>query len=134
MRAVVIAGMFGLAATGLAAQNPPSTGETAPSANMSVEAFLGRIGELSRGGPRWTQTPEAQALFEAISGVGKAYRQDLAKRVAAGQPVEACLPPEAEVDSDQLFAHFNSYPAETARKTSIRDAFSELVRKSFPCR
>ena len=133
MRAVMIAGMFGLAATGLAAQNPPSTGQTAPSANMSVEAFLGRIGELSRGGPRWTQTPEATQLFEAVAGVGKAYRQDLAQRVAAGQPVDACLPPEAEIDSDQLFAHFNSYPAETARKTSIRDAFAELVRKSFPC-
>lgn len=61
-----------------------------------------------------------------LSDIGKAYRQNLAERRAAGQPVEACLPPEAEIDSDTLFAHLIGYSADQAHRTSIAEAFSKV--------
>jgi len=112
-----------------AAEQPP-----AASAQMSVADFLERIGELAKGGPEWTLSPEAGELFGVVSSVGRAYRQSLAEQRAAGQPVEACLPDEAEIDSGELFAHLAAYSPDGARRTSITEAFAELVRKRFPCR
>lgn len=105
-----------------------------PSPDMTVAAFLARVDQLRTGGPEWTLSPEAGELFGAISTVGKAYRQTLADRLAAGQPVEACLPPEAEIASDVLFAHLAGYTPEAAARTTIREAFSHLVQQRFPCR
>ncbi len=111
---------------------PPAA--VTPSPDMTVAAFLARIDQLQPKGPEWTLSPEAGELFGAISAVGKAYRQTLADRLTAGQPVEACLPPEAEIESDVLFAHLAGYTPETAARTTIREAFSQLVRQRFPCR
>jgi hypothetical protein len=115
------------------AQTVPATAIT-PSPDMTVAAFLARVDQLRTGGPEWTLSPEAGELFGAISTVGKAYRQTLADRLTAGQPVEACLPPEAEIESDVLFAHLAGYTPEAAARTTIREAFSQLVRQRFPCR
>lgn len=115
------------------AQPAPATA-IIPSPDMTVAAFLARVDQLRTRGPEWTLSPEAGELFGAISTVGKDYRQTLADRLAAGQPVEACLPPEAEIESDVLFAHLAGYTPEAAARTTIREAFSQLVQQRFPCR
>ena len=120
-----------------AAQTVPS-GAASPAAvvsspDMTVAQFMARVDQLRPSGPNWPLSPEAGELFAAISAVGKTYRQNLADRLAAGQAVEACLPPEAEIDSDVLFEHFASYSSDAADRTTIAAAFSELVRRRFPC-
>lgn len=126
-----------LAVSGARAAEPASPASApaaiVPSPDMPVAAFLARVDQLRTRGREWTLSPEAGELFGAISTVGKAYRQNLADRLAAGQPVEACLPPEAEIDSDVLFAHLAGYTPEAAAQTTIRDAFAQLVRQRFPC-
>lgn len=124
---IMLAALVLHAATPLAATSP------APSPQMSVADFLERIGELAKTGPRWTLSPAAGELFAVISGIGKTYRQTLAERRAAGAVLEACLPEEAEIDSDQLFAHLAAFSAEGARRTTITEAFAQLVRKQYPC-
>lgn len=119
---------------GASAAQPAPAAQIVPSPDMTVAAFLARVDQLRTRGPEWTLSPEAGELFGAMSTVGKAYRQTLADRLAAGQPVEACLPPEAEIESDVLFAHLMGYTPEAAARTTIRDAFSQLVRERFPCR
>lgn len=135
MTAVALVG--GILATSAAQADEPapaaSPAAIAPSPDMTVAAFLARVDQLRPAGPEWPLSPEAGELFAAISTVGKAYRQNLADRLAAGQPVEACLPPEAEIDSDVLFRHLASYSPEAAARTTIGEAFSELVRQRFPC-
>jgi prolyl-tRNA editing enzyme YbaK/EbsC (Cys-tRNA(Pro) deacylase) len=126
---LVLAGL----ALHLAAPLAAASDGAAPSPQMTVADFLERVGTLAKTGPEWTLSPEASQLFAAISQTGKAYRQTLAERRAAGQPVEACLPETAEIDSDALFAHLAGYSAEAARKTSIAEAFAALVRQRFPC-
>ncbi len=116
-----------------AAPLPAALPVPAPSPQMTVATFLERVGELAKGGPEWTLSAEAGELFAVLSGVGKAYRKDLADRRAAGQKVEACLSEEAEIGSDVLFAHLAGYSAEAAGRTSIAEAFAELVRQRFPC-
>lgn len=133
--ALALAGsMLALSGGQVAARGQDGSSEAiVPSPDMTVAAFLKRVDQLRVSGPEWTLSPEAGELFAAIASVGKAYRQNLADRLAAGQPVEACLPPEAEIGSDVLFQHLASYPPEAAARTSIRAAFSELVRQRFPC-
>jgi hypothetical protein len=109
----------------------PAAVTTSP--DMSVAAFMARVDQLRPRGPDWPLSPEAGELFSAISAAGKAYRENLAKRLAAGQPVEACLPPEAQIESDVLLDHLASYSGEAAARTTIATAFSELVRQRFPC-
>lgn len=138
MQRIMTLALFGgaLAITGAqAAQTAPAAAPAAlvPSPDMTVAAFLARVDQLRPGGPEWMLTPEAGELFAAMSEVGKAYRQNLADRLAAGQPLEACLPPEAEIDSDVLFEHLASYSSEAAARTTIAAAFSGLVRRQFPC-
>jgi hypothetical protein len=136
MRAILSAAMMLAASSALAAQEPPAAapGEAPPpSPAMSVAAFLERLGAVSRSGPGWTETPEAAQLFEAVAGAGKAYRRDLEARRAAGQPVEACLPPTAEIDSDDLLAHLVGLAPDQARRTTIAEAFAAVVRQRFAC-
>jgi len=116
-----------------AAEPAPDAAPIVPSPDMTVAAFLARVDQLRKNGREWTLSPEAGELFGAISTTGKAYRRNLADRLASGQPVEACLPPEAEIDSDVLFAHLAGYTPEAAARTTIREAFSQLVRQQFPC-
>lgn len=138
MRRWMVAALVGsaLAIAGMAAADPagaePAT-SIAPSPDMSVAAFLMRVNQLRQLGSEWPRSPEAGELFGAISTVGKDYRKTLAEKQAAGQPVEACLPPEAEIQSDVLFAHLTRYTPEAAGRTSIREAFSQLVSERFPC-
>ena len=124
----LLAAVAMVAALPAAAQTPP-----APSEQMTVAAFMDRVAELRRGGPEWTLSPEASELFAVVSSVGQAYRQTLTERMASGLPTEACLPPEAEIDSDLLFAHFGAYSADQAAQTTIAAAFADLVRQRFPC-
>ena len=135
MRRIMAVALIGAALATSGAQAAPAGTAPAivPSPDMTVAAFLARVDQLRPAGPDWPLSPEASELFAAVAAVGKAYRQNLADRLAAGQPVEACLPPEAEIESDVLFRHLASYPPEAAARTSIRDAFSELVRQRFPC-
>lgn len=138
MRRWMVAVLAGgaLAIAGMAAADParaaPAT-SIAPSPDMSVAAFLMRVNQLRQLGPEWTRTPEAAELFAAVTTVGKDYRRALAEQQAAGQPLEACLPPQAEIQSDVLFAHFARYTPEVAARISIREAFSQLVRERFAC-
>lgn len=136
MMAVALGGAILVVSGARAAEPAPSAPAPAaiiPSPDMTVAAFLARVDQLRTRGPEWTLSPEAGELFGAISTVGKAYRQNLADRIAAGQPVEACLPPEAQIESDVLFAHLAGYTPEAAMRTTIRDAFAQLVRQRFPC-
>jgi hypothetical protein len=123
-----------VASGALAAQSPSTATPSAPSPEMSVADFFARVDELRVRGPNWTQSAEAGELFNAVSEAGRAYRSKLADQLSAGQLVEACLPPEAEIDSDVLFAHLAAYPVQSARQTSIATAFADLVKKRFPCR
>ena len=126
-----------------AAQTAPAAAPAAlvPSSDMTVAAFLARVDQLRPSGPEWTLTPKAGELFAAIFAGARPIRQKIADRLAAGQAVEACLPPEAEaeaeaeaeIDSDVLFEHLASYSSEAAVRTTIAAAFSELVRLRFPC-
>ncbi len=116
-----------------AAQNAPVPASV-PAPQMTVATFLARVAELAKGGPEWTLSAEAGELFAVVSSVGKAYRQELAERRAAGQKLEACLPTDAQIDSDVLFAHLAGYSAEAAANTSIAEAFAALVRERYPCR
>ena len=136
MRRVMALALVGsaLVMSGASSAQPAPATAIIPSPDMTVAAFLARVDQLRTRGPEWTLAPEAGELFGAISTVGKAYRQTLSDRLAAGQPVEACLPPEAEIGSDVLFAHLAGYTPETAARTTIREAFSQLVRQRFPCR
>ena len=135
MRRVMAVALVGSAwaMSGAGAAQPMSAPTITPSPDMTVAAFLARVDQLRTGGPEWTLSPEAGELFGAISAVGKAYRQTLADQRAAGQSVEACLPPEAEIESDVLFAHLAGYTPEAAARTTIREAFSQLVQQRFPC-
>lgn len=117
--------------TAPSAATPPAAVTSSP--DMTVAAFMARVAQLRLSGPDWPLSPEAGKLFAAISAVGKAYRASLANRLAVGQPVEACLPPEAQIDSDVLLEHLASYSAEEAPRITISAAFSELVRRRFPC-
>ena len=124
-----------------AAQTAPAAAPAAlvPSSDMTVAAFLARVDQLRPSGPEWTLTPKAGELFAAIFAGARPIRQKIADRLAAGQAVEACLPPEAEaeaeaeIDSDVLFEHLASYSSEAAVRTTIAAAFSELVRLRLPC-
>lgn len=133
--AALVSGILAVSTAQAAEPAPDSApaAATVPSPDMTVAAFLARVDQLRKNGPEWTLSPEAGELFGAISTVGKAYRRNLADRLASGQPVEACLPPEAEIDSDVLFAHLAGYTSEVAARTTIREAFSQLVQQRFPC-
>jgi hypothetical protein len=132
-KTVSAAAMMLVASSALAAQDVPAPAPEPPPQAMSVAAFLEQLEAVSQSGPGWTKTHAAAQLFEAVASAAKAYRRDLEARRASGQPVEVCLPPTAEMDSNDLFAHFAGLAPEQARRTTIADAFAEVVRNRYPC-
>ena len=78
--------------------------------------------------------PNAKRASNEVGAIAKAYREKFNADKAAGRPTESCLPEgEAEVNSDTLIAHLESYDEAKRGKVTLKQAFADLMAKTYLC-
>lgn len=100
----------------------------------TVAEFLAKTEMLRTGGAAALQSPDIVHLRTEMAAVIEAYRADLARQHAAGQPPHSCPPPrgQAKLGSNDLIREFRGIPV-AQRGMSIRDAFYAMMLKLYPC-
>lgn len=102
---------------------------------MTVEMFLAKSRALRSQGILAMASPDIKLLMEEVRVVSEQYRADLAIEKAAGKRPHSCPPPQGKtgISSTDLITEFETIPAATARRTSVKTAFYAMMKKRFPC-
>lgn len=107
-----------------------------PAQAMSVADFLAKADVLKAKGMGALFAPELKQLRTEMEGVSNAYRADLVRQKAAGQPPHSCPPPKGKVKIGprELLGDFQAIPPAQRATTSVKDAFYGTMKKRYPCR
>ncbi len=105
--------------------------------DMRLDTFLEKAERLERRGPLALFSSDIGLLKGEVEASGELYRQRIAADRAAGRAAHSCPPPRgsdgAALNSDDLLAHFRSYPASRRSAISVRQAFFDMMQRRFPC-
>jgi len=75
---------------------------------------------------------EIGRMTQQIKAAGAAYRARLAQEKAAGHP-SSCPPEKTSLNSNDILAHFASYPEAQRAKIPLSVAMGDLFIRRFPC-
>ncbi len=100
--------------------------------SMPVSTFLAKANALKAKGPMALLSSDIGLLKKEIQNSAKALRAEQLAAQKAGRKPALCMPAKADVNSNELLAHFNSIPA-AQRNMSVQAGFAGLIRKKYPC-
>lgn len=103
-------------------------------AEMTVAEFLAKAQLIQAMGDQAAGSAEYRELQRHVAGITAAYRADLARQHAAGQPPHSCPPPRgrAGLSSTDLLRKMRALlPQE--RVMSVRQAFYAMMLERYPC-
>jgi hypothetical protein len=101
--------------------------------DMSVATFLAKADALKVKGAMALFSSDYKLLQAEGQAAGKAYRARLVGERAAGKP-SSCPPGSAKVNSNELIAHFRTYPAARRGSITLKTAVADYFIKTWPCR
>ncbi len=99
---------------------------------MSVATFLAKAEALKAKGMMAMFSSDVSLLKAEVTSSAQAYRRQLKAEAANGKP-SACPPERATINSEDLLAHMQGYPAAARPRIRVSDAVGDLFRKRFPC-
>lgn len=105
----------------------------AAAGDMSVGTFLTKADALKKKGILALGSPDIKVLKGEMGGATTAYRNRIEADKKAGNAAHSCPPKKTSLNSDQLLAHFRSYPVAQRGNVSVRTAFFDLMKKRYPC-
>lgn len=103
--------------------------------DMRLDTFLEKAERLERRGPLALVSSDFGLLKGEVEAASSLYRERLVADRAGGRAPHSC-PPErgsARLGSDDLLAHFRSYPASRRPSITVRRAFFDMMAQRFPC-
>jgi hypothetical protein len=103
-------------------------------AEMTVAEFFAKAQMVRAMGAGAAESPEYRELQRHVAGVTAAYRADLARQRAAGEPPHSCPPPrgQAGLTSTDLLREMRALlPQE--RGMSVKQAFYAMMLERYPC-
>lgn len=127
MRAFFVSATVGLALFPAAAQAAPG--------DMAVSSFLEKAERLQKKGALALLSSDFKALKSETESAAQAYRAKIRADKAAGRQPQSCPPPKGKValNSKDWMAHLRSYPASRRSGTNLKVAFSDMMKKRYPC-
>lgn len=124
--------IFSLALAGMACA--PAIVLAAPG-EMSVSTFLEKADTLQKKGAMAVFSSDLKLLKSETRSAANFYRERIKIDKAAGRAPQSCPPQgEASLDSKAWLAHLRSYPVSARPGTNLRTAFSDLMKKRYPCK
>lgn len=97
---------------------------------MSLATFLSKAEKLEKKGPLALFSGDLKILKREVNGAADSYKAQIK---AAKRTAHSCPPKGGSMDSDELLAHFRSYPAVARAKTTVKVGFFDLMKKKYPC-
>lgn len=104
--------------------------------DMDVATFLVKAEKLEKKGVTALFSSDLKVLKREVEASAEAYRAQIKSDRAAGRTAHSCPPAKgaAKLGSDELLAHFRSYPAAKRSSMTVRSGFFDMMAKRFPCR
>lgn len=102
--------------------------------DMSVATFLEKADRLESRGPLALLSSDFGVVKREIEASADAYKTRIDSDKDAGRAPHSC-PPEAggSLNSDELLAHFRSYPVAARSRTTVRRGFFDMMARRYPC-
>lgn len=95
----------------------------------AIQKEIEETGELD-----FEKYPNAKFVSEEADKIAKSYRANHEADIAAGRTPQSCLPEgEAEVSSNDLIPHLQSYDVAQRDSVTLKQAFADLMAKAYPC-
>ncbi|MCJ8156670.1 hypothetical protein [Sphingomonas sp. LaA6.9] len=110
-----------------------STAPAISGQGASVADFLARAQAVRKLGDAAATSSELASIKAEVAAITRAYRADLAKQKAAGQPTHSCPPDRSGLTSANLMADLNQVPVELRATTSVRSVYYAMMKKRYPC-
>ncbi len=102
-------------------------------AEMSVSTFLSKTDALKEKGILALGSPDIAVLREEVKNASAKYRNTIKEAKAMGRSPHSCPPEKLKMNSDELIGHFKTVPQGQAKRTSVRAAFFDMMKKRYPC-
>ena len=102
-------------------------------AEMSVATFLSKTDALKAKGIMALGSPDIALHRDAVKGAASTYRLTIKDAKAKGKAPHSCPPEMMKMNSDELISHFKTVPQGQAKRTSIKAAFFDMMKKRYPC-
>ena len=102
---------------------------------MSVATFLAKAEALEKRGIAAMFARDFKVLKGEVESSAERYRQRIESDRTAGRKPHSCPPAKgsAKLGSDELLAHFRTYPVPRRSSVTVRSAFFDMMAKRFPC-
>lgn len=105
----------------------------APALAMPVGEFLPRAERLKARGPAAVFSSDLKPIMAEMKRVTQAYRADIQRAKATGQPSRSCPPAgKMKLDPDDFLGALRSIPA-SQRSIDMSEAFHRYMAAKFPC-
>ena len=103
---------------------------------MTVAEFLAKAKSLEEKGMAAMFSPDINLLKAEVQSAGVSYRADVAKARAQGRTDLGCPPMQGKfgVKSNEIITEFSAIPPAQRSTTTVRSAFSAMMKKRFVCR
>ena len=101
--------------------------------DMTLATFLAKAAALKKRGALALLSSDFSLLKSEVEASNAAYIASLQADRAATRAPHSCPPQRAGMSSDELLAHFESYPAAQRARITVRQGFFDLMRQRFPC-
>ena len=102
--------------------------------DMKISVFLAKADALKAKGVMALASSDVGLLKAEGKAAGESYRARIKSDKVNNLAPHSCPPVKAAVSSDDLLAHFRSYPAAQRQQISVRTGFAEMMKKRYPCK
>lgn len=101
--------------------------------DMTLATFLAKADKLKSRGALALFSSDLKVLKREVTGSAELYRKQLTADKNAGREPHSCPPAKGSMNSDELLAHFRSYPEAQRARLTVRTGFFDLMKRRYPC-
>lgn len=103
---------------------------------MSLAEFLAKADALKAKGMLAMMSPDLPVVRNEMKAASDSWRAAVDAARAKGRTDMGCPPPkgQAKVTSDMLMADFAAIAPARRAKMTVRDAFTEVMKRRYPCK
>lgn len=105
----------------------------AKAGDMTLAVFIPKAERLMEKGALAMLSSDMKVVKGEVEGASTDYRARITRDKAAGRTPHSCPPAKGSMNSEELMAHFSSYPQSRRANTTVRTAFFALMKKKYPC-
>ncbi len=101
--------------------------------DMKLSTFMAKVDGLKSKGPLALVSKDFKVVKGEVEGAAETYKAKIKSDKSAGRKPHSCPPEGGSMSSDELLAHFETYPKAKRSSTTVRAGLYDLMKKKYPC-